>query len=512
MRSFPLLLPALLACVACGAGESTPKPPGDVAADLPTQHDVTGTSNDGVLQPEAMAAVCTPGTSVACTSLAAVWSGGSATCRASGNGYNVSSCTRAGNPTRRLMETVRPALRDPRWAEARCNVGDEFVFQITFPPAPPDGSPLTQWVLRLEGGGFCAFDSTSPYGGCSNRDIDLVSSVNLPADRALRESAPAQPDDFSGAIDVLGHYCSSDLWTGTALDAPDITYKGTKRDWRYVGAANVEAMLAVLVERYGLDDSKPLRVLLRGGSAGGFGAFNNTHRVVRRLPRAAKQGRLLVFPGSGYVPLNWDEPDYPVLGIGSGLEAFGQLTTIWKSSLTPSCVAARTPGDPVHPPHECISGPVLYDILTAPESEGGFDLPTLVWQNRQDQLYMSNSGLPYLSATNTPAELAVRDRWVQTFNQAMGITGRNTSSSMKWLYAPSDPLVQRANGSLEPNVHGAQLYSTEPPSGQANSLNAVLSRFWNTMLGSGPGRGRAAGEVHTFDCNWVPDRDARGCE
>jgi hypothetical protein len=49
-------------------------------------------------------------------------------------------------------------------------------------------------------------------------------------------------------------------------------------------------------------------------------------------------------------------------------------------------------------------------------------------------------------------------------------------------------------------------------SGEAHSLNAVLSRFWNTMLGSGPGRGRAAGEVHTFDCNWVPDRDARGCE
>ncbi|MCP3161564.1 pectin acetylesterase-family hydrolase [Myxococcus qinghaiensis] len=498
MRSLLLLLPVVLTCTACGEAEPRHAPGSEVGVTDPSL--------------EAVATACVPGASVSCSSLASSWAGGTATCRPSGNGYNVTACTRAGNPARRLTETVRPALRDARWTDARCNLGDEFVLEVTFPPVPPGGALPTQWVLRLEGGGFCAFDSESPLGGCGNRGIDLVSSVNLPADRALRESAPASPDDFSGAIDVLGHYCSSDLWTGTALDAPDITYKGTRRDWRFTGAHNVEAMLAVLVERYGLDDNKPLRVLWRGGSAGGFGAFNNTHRVVGRLPKAAKAGRLLVFPGSGYVPLDWTHPDYPVLGIGSGLEAFGQLTGIWKSSLTPSCVAARTPGDPVHPPHECISGPVLYDIITAPVSEGGFDLPTLVWQNRQDQLYMSNAGLPYLSTTNTPAERAARTEWVQTMNRAMGVTGRNASSRMKWLYAPSDPVVLRANGSVEPNVHGAQLYSNDPPTGPTHSLNSVLSRFWNTMLNSAPGRGRATGEVHTFDCNWVPSRDATGCD
>lgn len=461
---------------------------------------------------DAGAGACEPGRAEPCANLAAAWASGSATCRPSGNGYDVTTCVRAGDPTRALTETVRPALRDERWSDARCNLGDEFVFQITFPPVPADGAPSNQWVLRLEGGGFCAFDSTSPYGGCGQRAIDLVSSANLPTDRTLREQNPGPADDFSGAIEVLGHYCSSDLWTGTAVTAPDMTYKGTRRSWRYTGALNVEAMLEVLVQRYGLDDSLPLKVLWRGGSAGGFGAFNNTHRVVRHLPRAADGGRLLVFPGAAYLPFTWDEPEYPVLGVGSSLEAFGQLTTTWKSSLTPSCVAARTPGDPVHPPQECLSGAVLYDIITAPKSEGGFDLPTLVWQNRQDQLYMSNVGLPLQSDTNTPAEVAARAKWVQAMNEAMGITEKDASSRLKWLYAPSDPEVLRPDGTMEPNVHGALAYGDAPPSGPANSVSAVLSRFWRTMLGTGPGRGRAPGEVHTFDCNWVPDRDAAGCD
>ncbi|MDP1827403.1 MAG: pectin acetylesterase-family hydrolase [Archangium sp.] len=436
-----------------------------------------------------------------------MWSSGTTTCRDSGTGFDVRTCTRAGDTTRRLKETVRPALRDPRWTDARCNVGDEYAFDVTFPPAQTDGGFPTQWVIALEGGGFCAFDTTSPRGGCGNRAVDLVSSSTLPADRATSELAPSAPDDFSNAIFVQGQYCSSDLWTGTATTAPDITWKGTRVSWRYTGALNVEAMLQALVERYGLDDALALRVLWRGGSAGGFGAFNNTHRAVRHLPTAAREGRLLIFPAASYVPLEWDDPAYKALGIGTGLEAFTTLTSTWHSALTPQCTATRTEEDAV----QCISGPVLYDLITGPVSEGGFDLPTLVWQNRQDQLYMSNSLIPLQSANNTAAEIAVRAKFATTMSGAMGITAPNTSSRIKWLYAPSDPQVSRPNGSNEPNVHGSMIYIDDPPSGPSNGLNAVLSRFWNTMLGSGAGRGRRAGEVHTFDCNWVPDRDATGC-
>src|SRR5687768_15910212 len=83
------------------------------------------------------------GGSIACATLGGSWSAGTAPCRTSCAGADVSMCTlRAPGSS----EVVKPAQRDPtRWAQARCNDGTPFAFRISLAPTP---SPV--WVIQLE--------------------------------------------------------------------------------------------------------------------------------------------------------------------------------------------------------------------------------------------------------------------------------------------------------------------------------------------------------------------------
>jgi hypothetical protein len=95
-------------------------------------------------------------------------------------------------------ETVEPAIRDARWATARCNDGTPFDFNLKFAP-----QRSKVWVVYLAGGGAC-------------------------------------DDPIAG--------------------------------WYFAGHTNVAALLAVIEERDGLDDSdSETEVLFAGSSAGAFG-------------------------------------------------------------------------------------------------------------------------------------------------------------------------------------------------------------------------------------------------
>jgi hypothetical protein len=399
-----------------------------------------------------------------------------------------------------MRETVRPANRDARWANAKCSESGGYDFQVSIPPSP-DGS----WVINFEGGGFCVFDG-SGQGGCSNRDPQLVQAWSV-ADRSTSYEAPYTDPDFSNSTWVYTHYCSNDQYSGTNTTGVPMHFPGDTGplvNFTFTGRLNVLAMMDILRERYGLNDaSAKLAVYAIGHSAGGWGVTNNAYILKGYLPLTAGRGNLLLGTHSGFVPLAWGDPNYPVFGIPGNtmLTAFATLSSTWKSQVMPACQQANP-----QQPQLCLSASVLYDFITGPTTSAGLDLPLLVFQNRQDQLYMGLTEIPLLSAGINAQDKAARDEFLRQMNVAMGIDPGipNQSSRVKWLMAASDPDLLRSDGTVEPNVHPPLEYETNPPDGPTNSLDSMTSRFWKAR-GQGVGRGRMPGEVHTYDCNWVPD-------
>jgi hypothetical protein len=175
------------------------------------------------------------------------------------------------------FEVVKPAHRDPaHWSDALCNDGSPFGFYVR----PNPSSHI--WVIYFEGGGFC--DDYAHL--CSDRKVQRPDMITgIPAvDGSFTTSPPAgglvntNPglNDFADANIVYAHYCSSDFWAGNAaLKVPT-----TADAWWFKGHRNVDSMIATLKGSYGLDDSLgDLRVLLAGGSSGGFAVHLNSARV-----------------------------------------------------------------------------------------------------------------------------------------------------------------------------------------------------------------------------------------
>jgi len=445
----------------------------------------------------AVTSTCAPDATLDCHAVAPIWQTGTAAiCAGDGTRWDVTAC-RAAAATERVRETVVPARRDKRWRGAQCSHLGDFPFTISIPP-DPDGS----WRIELGGGGFCAFDGDDPRGGCSQRDRSRVEPVHpdgspFDPDGTVVADAGAPEPGFERAIVVSAHYCSNDLWTGANRTGMQVHYPGAagpQAQFVFVGHDNVEAMLAILIERYGLDDAHA-QVLLHGVSAGGWGALNNAYTLARRLPQTAARGDLLVSSFAGFVPMGWNNGDFPVLGrYASARAAFRDLVSpaIWGSALAPACTAAFAGEE-----QDCISGDTLYDTITTT-----LDLPLLVYQNRQDQLYMSIDGIPPVTPV-TPEQVSLaRAEFVGQLDAAMGITGAD-STRIHWLFAPSDPVIQDSAGQLEPNVHPPLCYDRLPPDGADNSLGAMSQRFWQTMRGQPEGRGRAGHEVHVYATNFV---------
>jgi len=115
----------------------------------------------------------------------------------------------------------------------------------------------------------------------------------------------------------------------------------------------------------------------------------------------------------------------------------------------------------------------VYFVVRWLVSGVSLDVPFLIFQNIQDQLYMTKMGLPNVSPTITISEQAGRDEFVGQMRDAMGLTRMppHTSSKIKWLYAVSDPLVYTPGVGREPNVHPPVCYINEAPDGVRFSLD-----------------------------------------
>lgn len=475
----PCVALALALVSACSGGEGASA--GDGGADVPSVAD-GGTTTDATTPSDAgRPLACGDGKldddelcdsdTVACTSLAGIWSNGQATCRRDCSGYDVAAC---GAPAQR-SEVVYPAKRMSRFADAKCNDGTPFDFEIS-----PSPSGSHKWVLYFQGGGFC--DGT--YQKCVGRPAGLTSSVGSGEDRAVTtvfddgvnffsRDAAVNPEFFDANL-VRAHYCSSDLWVGTNGVPQAIKTKGGVEQWVFTGHRNATAFLDVLRRNYGLDDMTS-DILVAGGSAGGFGASQNVDQVVDRLPRAAADARIAFMASSFWNAGTWNDPDYTMFGSGkTDLVVTGDIMSTFKGIANSRCSPLATAQG--LPASACLSGPLVYSAITGPAPKG-LGLRAFIGQNRTDQLYMSQHVLPLEATTLTAKERAARDAWKEQMTASM--------ASVAWLYAPADP-----NRAGEENLHGI---FNEPAlwtydTGGGVTMKSMVSAFWKSRTPGAPGQ------------------------
>jgi hypothetical protein len=303
-----------------------------------------------------------------------------APCRADCSGWDVSACVRT-NPAR--WETVEPAIRDREWATARCNDGTPFDFNVQLAP-----EPSKVWVIHLAGGAMCEdlgaqCSAREPALTTTSAQVDRELWV-MPGAGIVSRDATVNPT-FAAANHVRATYCSSDQWTGATTDRRP-TSGDPVNGWYFAGHTNVASMLALLEERYGLDDSDPeIEVLFSGSSAGAFGAHFNASVVETALPAIAQRRRIRLLVDAGW-NFEWIDPDPtpPDLFLGAATvgdaEVWQHARTFWGATFDPACEAA------VVDPSTCLFGPVWYPHVAA-------RLPVLIQQSSVDVAFAGSHAI-----------------------------------------------------------------------------------------------------------------------
>lgn len=338
-------------------------------------------------------------------------------------------------------EMVKPALRDrDRWKNARCNDGTPFGMEVVLPL-----EPSTTWVIFLGPGASCD-DNADLCASRLARQPELTTTP--PAEDEERYEAPFggifSEDEgtnpaFAKANRVYAQYCSSDLWTGDTID-PRPAADG--QHWYFSGHANVDAMMDVLIERYGLDDEKPLDVLFTGSSAGGLGAHFNARRVAARVPNAVNSERFKVLIDAGWM-VAWDDERYrDGRATESDLEVRRAAREFWGGKFDPVCEDAEA-SDPA----SCFFGATWYPHLAA-------DFEVLVQQSGTDAAFTADHGID-------PGDTQA----LQVWNRA--VLASFADAEVGWLFSG-----QQSYHTLEFRDDGLKF---GPPGDQ---FGDVIGRFW----------------------------------
>ncbi len=233
------------------------------------------------------------------------------------------------------------------------------------------------------------------------------------------------------AIRIWGHYCSSDVWTGQNLDAladnnygsagmPVSPVNTSFTKWPMTGFYNVQALLDIVTERFGMtDENSQLRIHLRGQSAGGYGVMGNIDQLAKRFPNALARTHQGLGGIQGSSWQAWIPREFVGTVHGDGSSQFSPTLSgldshaapnVWNSHSPEACAAAgKSRGD-------CLLSTTLYDY-NSPNGNTplgmGLGIPLLIYMNRQDEgHYMPFAGILPLNlagqavdvngATNTP--------------------------------------------------------------------------------------------------------------
>jgi hypothetical protein len=392
--------------------------------------------------------LCDPGRPAACAELGGTWNDGMAACRDNCSGWDVSACVRV-DPTQ--WETVEPAIRDPQWATARCNDGTPFDFNVQLAP-----QPSKVWVIHLAGGSGCN-DLSKPCSARIASEPELTTTSPqvdrdlwaMPGATIVLRDTTFNPT-FATANYVRATYCSSDQWTGATTDRRPSSGDPVA-GWYFAGHTNVAALLAVVEERYGLDDSDPeTEVLFSGSSAGGFGAHFNAAAIEAALPESALRRHVRLLIDAGWV-FDWIDPDpappdfFPGEATVDDAAVAQHDRAFWGATFDPACEAAAVE------PWTCRFGPVWYPHVAA-------RLPVLIQQSSIDLAFTGAHGI---DETQHPAALA-----------AWQTQAEDSLVDVSWLFSGDTSYHGIVDPDFGDNFGGLSL----GPAG--STFRDVLGRFW----------------------------------
>lgn len=388
--------------------------------------DKTGTDADKSAQVCTGVKRCDAGQMMACGGLngaaGGTWKSNKklAICRSDCSGWDVGSCNVADD---KGWELVRPASRAPDLSTSKaalCNDGSEFGFyvQIRNPKSK-------RWMIALEGGGECDHVGDPKVGDCNQREADRVAGVWEGTDFApdgetklgpgkdglLSADATKNPA-FADYNKAFGVYCSSDLWTGGSTTLAQLPggavqfkepRKGVTGPIQFHGADNFDAMVELLIQRYGLADTSATEILLVGGSAGGHGVYANASVLAAKLPTISGKGHLRVVADGAFSPVPWvrdvKDPNTTNVSVLTGDRA----ASVWNVETCPKGTAICD--QPLHP--ACLADPKNSN------AEGACYLgaPALTW------LTTGGSGVPALPTMIVSYQLDTVQYGLQTAGQ-----------------------------------------------------------------------------------------------
>jgi hypothetical protein len=264
-------------------------------------------------------------------------------------------------------------------AESLCNDGSPAVAYIR--PAPAGSPNADKWIVLLQGGSACG-----SANDCLSRFCTLETDPEV-WDKAAKMSSLGTPDaieihtgiladaaasDFDDWNHVLGYYCSSDSWVGSAEPKVEIAAAPWDAEiplpatssWQYViefrGEAIVNDLLDTLRGNKGvvvpdsgdreytmpdLDDASLL--LFAGGSAGSNGVRHHLDRVAAELAPSGVEVRgvldAALSPGYYDPAYSWAGApfaSYDALGADYMVPRFRDLWETDDSALDASCLAS----------------------------------------------------------------------------------------------------------------------------------------------------------------------------
>ena len=233
----------------------------------------------------------------------------------------------------------RKSLDQTVFPNARCNDNSPAILYFRPASRPADAR---KWVIHLQGGGSCGngldcserwANVNTHFGSNNMTSVDFPLATN--ASGILERDAPfGGQNPIAGYNQVLVHYCSSDVWSGTRADLvlngvnfnqdpPACTQYKINFLGRYIFDAAIQTLrrngvpplLYVLsnpthpIPLPDLDDAE--FVLLSGGSAGGAGVIHNLDHLRTMLPAST---RLVGLSDSAFRPpkVNMDLSQTPL--------------------------------------------------------------------------------------------------------------------------------------------------------------------------------------------------------
>lgn len=249
-----------------------------------------------------------------------------------------------------------------------CGDGGDYAFYIKW---APQGAPIENMLIGLQGGGVCVFE-----GDCSAKmesNPELFSALDdVPFEVAI-SSADPDTTPFAQWTKVYLPYCTQDVFAGGG----EIEELGSISLPRY-GAVNARAALEMIrntlwkkKDEEGGMGYRPdqVNVFLGGWSAGAYGTLYNYHFVLDEL----QWPKTTAFPDAG-LALDNEE----LLGV----RALGDVKIpVWgtKPHLPSYCFQG-----------ECAVGPVLYRAL-APRLKMVPEQQMLILTNPRDQVQQGDA-------------------------------------------------------------------------------------------------------------------------